>query len=286
MSCRQRSPRAATVAIASWTLDDPVESADIGHQIQLAACVFSERDDPTQRTRRRKVRPSACSSGRSPCIREATDDARTVVGMEVLAGESRHARAAVHVAALHIAGAVHMLILQNWWRESRRVAGGSVVAVRPFQNAPPEIQPFAGIRRRRHVDFFPRVLADLSDIKITGLAVERKAPRIAEAPRPGFWHEGRIADEWVVCGNGISARAVDVDPQDLPVEDFLALAILLRVAAAAAVADGYVELAVGTKLQLSAVVIAKGERIAGCGMWDRENRIGRRFVHAVQRCVR
>ena len=92
------------------------------------------------------------------------------------------------------------------------------------------------------VDLLPRVLADVADVEIAGRAVEGEAPRVAQA----------VGDELPP-----RLRGVDVQPHDLRERPREALAVVLRVAAAAAVAVTPVEALVRAELQLAAVVVRR-----------------------------
>src|SRR5205807_7757271 len=111
------------------------------------------------------------------------------------------------------------------------------------------------VGRRGDVDFLVRVLTDVRYIESTGLAIERKAPRIAQPIGPDFRRSGRVACEGIVVRDDIAARATHIQPQQLGEQRVLVLAISIGIAATPAVARPYPQLAVGTELELAAVVI-------------------------------
>ena len=92
------------------------------------------------------------------------------------------------------------------------------------------------------VDLLPRVLADVADVEVARRAVEREPPRVAQA----------VGDELPT-----RLRRLRVQPHDLRERPREVLAVVLRVAAAAAVAVSPVEKTVGPELQLAAVVVRR-----------------------------
>src|SRR5262249_52173810 len=104
----------------------------------------------------------------------------------------------------------------------------------------------AALASRLEVDLLDRVLADVADPQVAGLAVEAPAPGVAHAVVPDRGHEAGIAHEGVVGGRA----AVVVDAVHLAQR----LVVRLRVAAGhvararvvevAAVTDADVQLAV------------------------------------------
>ena len=63
-----------------------------------------------------------------------------------------------------------------------------------------------------HIDFFPGVLADVSKPQGAGEAVKGETPWVAEPVGINFWGTA-TEGKWVVGGNGIRRRAVDVQAQ-------------------------------------------------------------------------
>src|SRR5258705_8282430 len=226
----------------------------IRHKIQLPSRVLTKRDD--QRVRRRELRPIAllgCSAAR---ILEAADSTRTVVRVKVVPCELSPVRPGIDVAAVDVAFGT-VVVFDDRQRETGRRAGGGVVAVRPFHRTPAVVQSFAAIRSGSDVNFLPRVLPDVTDVEIARLPVEREPPRIAESPRPRLRRKTRVCGKRVVERDAVAGCTVDIDTMDLAVHRVVALAVLLRIAAAAAVTERNVEHAVGPELQLAAVMTAE-----------------------------
>ena len=131
---------------------------------------------------------------------QAPDETGAVVAVEVAADRRRDLRAAVDVAAGDGA-AVRVRVLGD-----RRVVDAPrqqlrdpVVQVRALEAVPPEVRD----RLRaalQVVDLLPRVLTDVADVEVAGLAVEAEAPRVPQAVR----------DE-----RPARALGVDVQPHDL-----------------------------------------------------------------------
>ena len=114
------------------------------------------------------------------------------------------------------------------------------------------------------IDLFPGALADVGDEKITCLAVEGETPGIAHAVCPNLVQRVRVAHERIVRWHGVVAIgiagktiAVDVHTQDLAQPGLEILSVLLRVAAAAAVAQTNVQIGIRAKGELPAVVVGK-----------------------------
>ena len=125
------------------------------------------------------------------------------------------------------------------------------------------------------IHLFPRMRAHVSQPELTGRAVERPAPRIAEAPGEDLRAILRarsiqvaqgIRRERVVGRNSIatgSGAAADVDAQDLAKQVVGELSIAGDSAGAvviAAVADAEIEEAIRAKQQVAAIVVAAGLR--------------------------
>src|SRR4051794_5444766 len=86
------------------------------------------------------------------------------------------------------------------------------------------------------VDLLPRPLADIADVEIAVRAIEREAPRIPQSI-------------------GVDLPAAPVQPQELAEVAGQILRVVRRIAAGATVAGAGIEPAVGTKLELTAVVV-------------------------------
>ena len=123
-------------------------------------------------------------------------------------------RRAVHIATGDRAGATRVRILEHGERQAHLIACRGAVAVEPLHHVPPEVQTLAEeVGRGGHVDLFIQVLADVTDIQIAGLAIERKPPRIAQPIGPDLGRAGRVACEGIVRRNGVAARAIHIQSQ-------------------------------------------------------------------------
>src|SRR6266851_2661066 len=175
--------------------DDSVNYPAVRHDVDLPARVFAPRHCP--RSGRDLRAPVAALCRRSAGILEAPDPTATVVHIQVVSREQRHAGPTIDITALHVALTIHVLIVDNREREAGLIAT-TVHAVRPLHDAPAVIQPLPTARRGADVDFFPRRLTHVADVEIARLPVEREAPRIAESPGPCLGWIARIGNEWVV----------------------------------------------------------------------------------------
>ena len=114
------------------------------------------------------------------------------------------------------------------------------------------------------VDLLARALADVADIDVAVRGIEAHAERVAQAQVPDLVGAG-FADEGIVRRDGVVARrvggkivAVDVEPEDFSQQRVDVLRVVVGIVAAAAVADGDVEIAVRTEADKAAIVV--GER--------------------------
>ena len=149
-----------------------------------------------------------------------------------------------------------------------------VEAVQPFHLSPAVIFA-ADARRGLEVDFLERVLADVADPEVAGRAVEAEAPRIAQTVRPDLAARAGALGERIRRRNGVRRAVIDVDAQDLAEELIEVLGVVVRIAAGAAVAGADVEIAVGSELQLPAVVVRENR------MRNRQQDRARRGIGAV-----
>ena len=75
----------------------------------------------------------------------------------------------------------------------------------------------AGAGRRLEINLFEEVLADITDIQVTGFAIKAVAPRVAQPVHPDLVPPARIADERVVRGDGVPLDVgTDLDAEDAP----------------------------------------------------------------------
>ena len=144
--------------------------------VELAVGVLAER-----RERRRPSMPrSRCAiDARRPAARAPIDVRPAVVAEDVHAVERGDRRAAVHVAADDRAVAVVVRRLDD---RVARAAGRCAPSnsCKPSRAVPAPVDALLR-RARREVDLFVRVLADVADPHVAGRAVEREAPRVAQA---------------------------------------------------------------------------------------------------------
>jgi hypothetical protein len=211
---------------------------------------------------------STCALPQAVAARHGAEDlAGAEVGEEVDAAEPRFAGTAVAVAAGHRAAGAGSRVLEDRVGEAAGGAARVEVPVRVVEGvsplpAVPAVVLAAGAGGRLQVDLLPARLPDVGDPQVAAQAVEGEAPGVAQPVGPDLAAGAGDADERVARGNGVGeprAAAVDVDAQDLAEQGVERLPVLLRVAAAAAVARGDVEEAVRPERDLAAVVV--GERL-------------------------
>ena len=144
---------------------------------------------------------------------------------------------------------------------ARDVAGA--VPVLALEGVPSEVHAAPGpVAGGRDVDLFVVVLTDVGDPEIAGRAVEREAPRVAQAVGPDL-RASATACERVVGRDPVGGvlSSAGIDAQDLAEQRVQRLPVAaLRVTGAcvtlaATIAEPDVEHAVGTERELSAVVI-------------------------------
>ena len=141
---------------------------------------------------------------------------------------------------------------------------------------PAEVEPADA--RPRDVDLLPRALADVADPQVAGRAVEAKPPRVAQAGQPDLGLGARRSRRTgcpagsctAVAGRGSRRRCAGSWPAACR-----ALAVALRVAAGAAVAERDVEHAVRPEHDAAAVVVGEG-LVDLAGSWPRCRRIAPR----------
>src|SRR4051812_1322661 len=126
--------------------------------------------------------------------------------------------------------------------------------MRSLEDAPAVVAA-AAAASRLEIDLFPCVLADVRDEEVAGQPIEAETPRVAQAEGPDL--RSRRAGR---AGEGIRGRnhiavAAHVEPKDLSAQVREGLSGLERVAAAAAVADGEVQVTVGAERDLAGVMV-------------------------------
>jgi hypothetical protein len=129
----------------------------------------------------------------------------------------------------------------------------------------------AAVGGPHHVHFLHRAFADVTDEQGSGAAdtvVEAGAEGIAQPVGPdlrraagdGEGIGGRDAVVAGVVGGEIVAR--HIQPQDLAEQRFRVLPVVVRIAAAAAIADRHVQVSIGTEADPAAVVVDPWMRLA------------------------
>jgi len=138
----------------------------------------------------------------------------------------------------------------------RTAAGARRIAV-PALHDIPAVVFTPGARPGRIVDLLPVLLADVGDVKITGLPVEGEPPRIAQAVGPDLGPGVPAAHEGVVRRDRVRLSPVHVDPEHLSQQARKVLSVPPRIARPAAVAGPDVEIAVGAEGHHAAVVVGR-----------------------------
>src|SRR6266511_4505419 len=126
------------------------------------------------------------------------------VAVEVGALQAADLGAPIDVPTDHRAAAVVVVVLVDRWDRTRRRA--AVEATSSFQPVPAEVRA-GGPAQRDGVDLLHDVLADVADPKVAGGAVEREAPRVAQAKRPDLGAGAPPAHERVVGGHLVALAA-------------------------------------------------------------------------------
>ncbi len=188
------------------------------------------------------------------------DRAAAVVGEQVRADECGKRGSAIDDAAGHGA-AERVGILRHRRRQPvDRAERAGREAVKSLHPVPAEVLA-AATAGAHDVDLLEGVLPHVADPQVVGRPVERDPPRVAEAgdvdlgPRAGCSEERIVG--WDAVGTPVR-RMVDVDSEDLAEERRQLLAVALRVAAAAAVAEGDVEVTIRPEHDVAAIVVGVG----------------------------
>src|SRR5580765_2575466 len=271
-SCRRKPDRSASARLDDEELAVGRVLATVVDDVELAARVLAEGADGADRASARGELPGVVAD--VLCVaagdaREAPDEARAEVAVEVPAAEVGHPAAAVHEPAgdrapARMPGAgrravLRVAVLEDRRREPARVAPSRGIEAVPALHATPAVVHAGHEGRGLHVDLFPAVLSHVGDVEVAGGAVEAVAPRVAEALREGDGCLGR-----------------EVDAEELPEPRPVVLSVVHRIAGVAAVAHADVEEAVRAERVEAAVVVRERLR-------DREEdvlarRIGRARV--------
>src|SRR5690349_3500694 len=139
---------------------------------------------------------------------------------------------------------------------SHGATAGRIEAVRSLHRVPAVVEALL-----HQIDLFEPVLSNVGNEKTAGPAFKREAPRIAKAISPDLAPVAG-ADEGIVRRNRVlqpaGERRIYANPQDFSQQGLAVLAITLRVAFTAAVAERDVKKPVRPEGHLSALVIREG----------------------------
>ena len=245
----------------SLRVDAPDLAAEIGH-VELTDRVLSERRNLPRLARRGDVAGDlGQAAGLAAGVLEAPELARAIVRVQIGAAERWDLLAAVHEAAGHRAAVAVIVLGHGQLLPALIAARGRVEAVRAFHHAPAVVGA-AALGGRLHVDLFPLVLPDVTDVHVARARVEGPAPRVSEAKAPDLRRgaaTGHVAARDTV---GLAARRrVDVDAGDLAEQRAERLPVAgaaVFVPSAAAVTQADVQHAVGSEVKVTAVVVALG----------------------------
>src|SRR5215208_4792684 len=193
------------------------------------------------------------------------------VAVDVAAGPAAPERAvADHLIAGDRAEALVVRTLDHRRHGARGAT--ALVAAAALEDIPAEVVSAAGrqaaVAAGHVVDLLDLVLTDVADHEAAVAAVEGEAVRVPQPVCVDLGSRTRSAAERVVRRNRVAAVRTRVDADQLPEHAAEVLSVLVRVAAAATVAEARVEHAVGADLKLAALVV-------GAVMRDPEHRPAR-----------
>src|SRR5262249_23328176 len=198
--------------------------------IDLAGFVLAERADAQRGVDEPRGRPRAAVQTRAP------DDAGAEVAVEVGARQRGELAAAVAVAAGDRALSGRVVVFEDRVaRPARRALHGAVEDRRAFLGLPAVIA--AGDAGRLKIHLFARALADVGDEQVAALAVERDAPRIAQAERPDLAARAWRVDERIARRRRARRPVGLVDADALSRQRAEVVAVAVGTAAPAAAAD-------------------------------------------------
>jgi hypothetical protein len=117
---------------------------------------------------------------------------------------------------------------------------------------------------RLEIHLLPAGLSDVRDEQISRQAIKAEAPRVAQAQGPDLFacapgitaHKGIIRRD-VIGQSIVGVRVVHINAEHLAQQRRGPLRVVLRIAASAAISHADVEIAIGAKLQLAAVMVAE-----------------------------
>ncbi len=254
--CFQGPHHQGQEALAGRVCGQPIDPAvgDVRH-IDAASLVLAKAADAQPAFRHQIGLPSIPISGQAP------NSAAAIVAKDVPAPQPRLVHISPHKTSGDGTIACAVGIFVDGQSQPGRVAGGCVVAAGPLHDIPAVVltaQAGSGLK----VDLLDLVLAHIGDKEIPGLGVKAEAPGVAQPRGPDLWPGAQGLGEGVGGGNGVGQAgvrwALAVDAQDLAQERVGVLAVAQGIAAAAAVAQTDVEIAVRAKGQLAAVVVLEG----------------------------
>ena len=153
-----------------------------------------------------------------------------------------------------------MAILHDRKSEASRIAVRLRVEAHAAFHPPPAVVPATGRARRLPVDLLARVLANVSNEEVARGAVEAEAPRVPEPVGPDLSSRAGCQTEWIAGRDRVGRAAVHVDAQDLAEERVQPLRVVGGVSYFSSISDRDVEVAIGSELQLPAVVAELGVR--------------------------
>src|SRR5690606_26266389 len=181
---------------------------------------------------------------------ERPDAARAVVAVDVAPLQRGRVRSPVDEAARDRLPLRPAVFPDGQRQALGRTARRRLVAVPPFHDVPPVVAAAGD-----DVDLFVRALPDVGHPEPARRRVEAEAPGVAQAVGEDLLAVTlRVSRERVVRRDAVAAPAggpVDVEAEDGAEEGGRVLAVPLRVAAQAAVAEGDVEVAVGAEARLA-----------------------------------
>jgi len=149
------------------------------------------------------------------------------------------------------------------------IAGDGVVEDRVAFLHLPAVVLAARAAARLPVHLLERTLPDVGDVEIAGQGIEARPPGVAQPEGPDLVGP-RPAREGIVVGDGVVASriagkvvAVDIDPEDLPEQGVAVLGAVVGIAATAAVAARYVEVAVVRPEPQPATIVVREGLVVG-----------------------
>ena len=136
----------------------------------------------------------------------------------------------------------------------------------PFPATPAKVR--AGFARLGQVDFLPLILANVTDIHFPGQPIKTESPGVTQTKMQNFitainrTGEGITGRDAVITDQaaqfGVLRRdTVNIDPQELSFQAVQVLGMSEKVIGVAAITAGDVEIAIGAKMKITAVVVTR-----------------------------